>query len=94
MGNVLENACHYASTRVAVIAGPERLEVHDDGPGIAASEFDRVLGRGTRLDEGGKGTGIGLPIAREIVESYGGSLELQRSEHGGLQVDLRLPVLQ
>ncbi|MEM7278735.1 MAG: HAMP domain-containing sensor histidine kinase [Pseudomonadota bacterium] len=94
VGNVLENACHHARARVYVFASPKRLEIHDDGPGIAASEFDRVLGRGTRLDEVSKGTGIGLPIAREIVETYGGSLELQQSNHGGLQVNLQLPVLR
>ncbi len=94
LGNILENACRYATTTVAVVAANGRIEIHDDGAGVPKNEFVNVLDRGTRLDEAGPGTGIGLPIAREIVELYGGSVELRHSRYGGLQVTLLLPCLR
>ena len=74
------------------------LSVHDDGPGIDESLHDEVLQPFTRLDPSrnqnkGSGVGLGLPIAKEIVEGHGGVLKLSRSLHlNGLCVSLIIPV--
>lgn len=67
------------------------LAVEDDGPGIPETQRDQVFSRGTRLDEQIDGHGLGLGIVRDIVEVWGGVLQLQESELGGLKVLIELP---
>jgi len=89
LGALLENAAKYArrQVRLSAEAGPgwSRLQVDDDGAGIAPERRDEALARGTRLDQSG-GTGLGLAIARELVEANGGQLHLSQSDLGGLRV--------
>lgn len=90
LGAVLENAVKYArrQVRVSASAGPEwtRLTVEDDGPGIARERMDDALMRGGRLDESSGGSGLGLSIARDLVEAMGGVIELDGSPLGGLMI--------
>ena len=75
-------------------ADPKFCEVwiEDDGLGIPETERARIFDRGARLDTGKPGTGLGLAIVRDVVEIYGGAVELGESEEmGGLLVRLRLP---
>ena len=65
--------------------------MEDDGPGIPEEQRDQVFSRGTRLDEQTDGHGLGLGIVRDIVEAWGGVLQLQESEWGGLKVVIELP---
>ena len=66
--------------------------VEDDGPGIPAAERSRIFSRGARLDTEKPGTGLGLAIVRDVVDIYGGTVELDESEDlGGLLVRLKLP---
>jgi signal transduction histidine kinase len=95
LGNLLENACKWAATRVlarAVVEG-ERVvvRVEDDGPGLPAERRAEVLERGRRLDERVPGSGLGLAIVVDLAELYGGALSLERSELGGLCALLGLP---
>jgi signal transduction histidine kinase len=94
-GNLLDNACKWAETRVAVEVRPSAsnllMSFEDDGPGIAADKLPDVLRPGHRLDEATPGYGFGLSITRELVELYGGTITLRRSSHGGLRVDVLLP---
>lgn len=96
LGNLLDNACKWARTGVWLDwqqqGGELWLSVEDDGPGITADERDKVLLRGTRLDEQVSGHGLGLAIVADLVEVYGGQMDLDQSAHGGLAVHLRLPV--
>lgn len=96
LGNLLENACQWASSRVLVTVEPQaplvNILIEDDGPGIAPEQRARVLQRGGRLDESRPGTGLGLAIAAELVERHGGTLQLQDSLLGGLRVALTLPM--
>ena len=67
------------------------IRIEDDGPGLTGQEADKVLQRGVRLDEKTPGTGLGLDIVKELVDVYGGTLQLKRSSLGGLLAELRLP---
>jgi two-component system sensor histidine kinase PhoQ len=100
-GNLMDNACKYGRSAVAVRATPWTaagwrrpglvLEVEDDGAGIPPAERARVLERGARADESVAGQGIGLAVAREIASAYGGVLEIGESRLGGALVRVRLP---
>lgn len=95
LGNLMENACKWArqEVRVQIVAQGRsvRIEVADDGPGLAESQRSAALQRGTRLDEAMPGTGLGLAIVADLADLYGGSLQLDRSEAGGLRATLVLP---
>lgn len=94
LGNLLDNARKWAKTVVVINARIVRhsveLSIEDDGSGIEPSERPNVLRRGKRLDERKPGSGLGLTIAKEVVEAYRGEIELCDSSLGGLAVRLRL----
>lgn len=97
--NLLDNAERHAASRITVsLAAREDtavLEVLDDGAGIARDQWEVVFHRFTRLDASRNrdagGTGLGLPIAREIAQTHGGTLTLEDSAQGARFV-LRLPL--
>ncbi|MFD0902784.1 sensor histidine kinase [Actinomadura sediminis] len=96
--NLLDNAERHARSwvRVTVEAdGPDAvLEVLDDGEGIAHEDRERVFRRFTRLDEARRrdrgGTGLGLPISRDVAVAHGGTLVVADSDAGGRLV-MRIP---
>jgi signal transduction histidine kinase len=99
LGTLLDNAFKWARSRVRVSAEADGevvlVVVEDDGPGCSQEELSRLSRRGVRIDESAAGHGIGLAIAREMVEQYGGTLTFGRSERlGGFlaRVSLPLPV--
>ena len=66
--------------------GPGRVEVLDRGPGLDPAEEEAVFERfyrGRAGRNGPHGTGLGLPIARELVEQWGGSVTLTNRPDGG-----------
>lgn len=99
-GNLVDNACKWARSRVRVKAGNESgdqarprlmLSVEDDGPGIDDEFKSKVLKRGIRVDSQMPGQGIGLAVVREMVEDiYDGEISIERSELGGARVYVRL----
>jgi signal transduction histidine kinase len=89
LGNLLENAARHAKSRVRIStdsgSSGTAITVEDDGTGISPPELLRVLERGTRLDERGKGAGLGLAIVQDVLEAYGWHLDLAHSDLGGLK---------
>ena len=95
LGNLVDNACKWAKTRVEIRSAVENGDVvttvDDDGPGLDPSLRETVLQRGVRADEAAPGSGLGLAIVADLVEVYGGSIALQTSPLGGVRAELRLP---
>lgn len=92
LGALLENAMSFAKRQVSIrgTTGTDSvaLTVEDDGPGLGIS-VEEALQRGGRLDEvGSGGHGLGLSIARDIIEATQDEGHLGRSPLGGLQVKL------
>ena len=100
LGNLMDNACKWAQSRVHVRARVDaaeglprlQIDVEDDGPGIAPEHHHRVKERGQRLDESVPGSGLGLAIVQDAVELYGGQMALRPLSPRGLQVRLLLPL--
>ncbi len=101
-GNLVDNACKWASSRVFIDALVERpaeagaaptlrIFVDDDGRGLSAAERAQVSRRGQRLDESKPGSGLGLSIVTDLAALYGGSLALGSAPIGGLRAELVLP---
>src|SRR5262245_14645297 len=95
LGNLLDNACKWARSRVALssaaVNGAVVITVDDDGPGLDPSMREAVLQRGVRADEAAPGSGFGLAIVRDLAELYGGRIALDASPQGGLRARLQLP---
>ena len=95
LGNLVDNACKWARSRVDVRSSLEDgrvvTTVDDDGPGLDPSLRESVLKRGVRADEAAPGSGLGLAIVADLVELYGGSIALGASPLGGLRATLSLP---
>lgn len=96
LGNLLENAFKWALTKVKISCRVSGSDIHvsidDDGPGIPEKDRREALRSGGRLDVSSPGTGLGLAIAADLLQSYGGSLNLEQSDDlGGLQVLIIVP---
>lgn len=65
--------------------------IEDDGPGLSAESLDVVFQVGERLDERVPGSGLGLPIVRDLAQMYGGEIQLEHADPRGLKAILRLP---
>jgi len=98
--NLLANAVKFvpAGRRplVRVRARGDRFEVQDNGVGIDPEHAERVFRMFQRLDtrEGFAGTGIGLAIARKVVERHGGTIWVEPAEGGGSSLRFTLPLAQ
>lgn len=102
-GNLLDNACKWCERRVRISIVPSAgaravasgmvLSVSDDGPGIPDDAVAALLQRGMRLDESTPGHGIGLAVVKDIAQSYGGRLSIQRSDLGGAEIMVSIPPL-
>ena len=104
IGNLVDNACKWASARVTIEVACERIDpasasqivrivVDDDGRGLSPSEREQVAKRGRRLDETKPGSGLGLSIVVELAGLYGGGLTLGTAPIGGLRAELVLPAV-
>lgn len=95
LGIVLDNAGKWSRSRVRChLAQAETLlvTIDDDGPGVPAPDLDKLGERGTRLDEGHPGFGLGLAILAQLITRYAGDSRFERSPLGGLRVTISLPL--
>ena len=99
LANLIDNACKWCSERIAIRGRIDDkshqavIVVEDDGPGLPLESREMVFQIGQRLDERVPGSGLGLPIVRDLVQLYGGEISLEDSALGGLKAVLKLPGL-
>jgi two-component system sensor histidine kinase KdpD len=102
LSNLVENAARHTrpGTRVVISAAIEgaevAVEVSDDGPGVPRDALDRVFEPFFRGSSGGtpRGTGLGLAVARGLVEAHGGHISVRNRPEGGAVFRFTLPVEQ
>ncbi len=95
-GNLLDNACKFAHSSIEFkinrIHSGLSIIVEDDGPGVDPALFEKITGKGLRLDETVQGHGLGLSICSDIIDSYKGKLTFSNSKLGGLKVKAFIPL--
>ncbi len=98
---LLENSHKYAAAatpieiRAAMDSGSVLVQVFDRGPGISPSEINRIFEkyfRGTRARQTVQGTGMGLAIAKGIIEAHGGGIWAENRPGGGAIFSFQLPL--
>jgi two-component system, OmpR family, sensor kinase len=91
---LIENALHYGNGEVEIRARAGAIEVLDRGPGLSdediAAVFERFH-RGAAGRAGPNGTGLGLPIARELARRWGGEVTLANRDGGGARATVTVP---
>lgn len=99
--NLLDNARRYAPGSRVVVRGDSdgawaMLCVEDRGPGVSREERERIFERGHRgtAAAGTEGSGLGLFVARRLMEEQGGDLWVENRQWGGASLRLCLPLEQ
>lgn len=99
LGNALLYGCDDETKTVEVWAALESrhvvISIADQGPGISREHLPRLTQRFYRVDKrpnAGSGTGLGLSLAKHIIERHGGSLEIESELGVGTTVSVRLPL--
>jgi two-component system sensor histidine kinase VicK len=100
LNNLLSNALKFtpARGRISVLlkaANPVEVSVADNGIGIADKDLQRIFDKFEQVSyhkpNGAAGTGLGLPLAREIVEKHGGSIRVKSEINNGSIFTFTLP---
>ena len=103
MENLLSNAVKFSPAdrpiRVSASLGEQEITIHvrDEGIGIAAKDLSRVFDKFYRADSSDTavpGMGLGMGIAKGIVEAHGGHMEIQSTPGQGTTVSFSLPLLE
>jgi signal transduction histidine kinase len=99
--NLLDNAAKYghaAKVESSLENGFAVIRIRDQGPGIPENMLEKVFNPFYRIEDSRSretgGTGLGLTIARNIIEQHGGTIILRNHPAGGLQVTISLPAKQ
>jgi signal transduction histidine kinase len=97
--NLIDNAVRYGGTAEVSLTqepGFAVITVADKGPGLPEDQMEAVFEPFVRLEVSRNrdtgGVGLGLPIARTIIQAHGGTIQLHNRTHGGLNAILRLPI--
>lgn len=100
VGNLLQNATRYSPEGTTIRARAERagdtirISVSDEGPGVPATERDRIFDRfyrGEHMKTTTSGSGLGLAIARTLVELHGGHIRVEDAPGGGARFVVEIP---
>jgi signal transduction histidine kinase len=100
IGNLADNACKWAKSLVHIGVDVDigtqcklKINIDDDGPGLAPEQRQAATKRGRRLDESKPGSGLGLSIVTDLVGLYGGTFALDTAPTGGLRAAIVLPAV-
>lgn len=93
LGNQLDNARKWAKSVVRLSGkvmpdGTHVLSVEDDGKGVDKKQRAKLGRRGRRLDPSAQGSGLGLAICADLAADYGAEFVLERSDLGGLKINV------
>lgn len=99
--NLLDNARSHGGgatlVRMTATCSHVAVIVEDDGPGVPASDRERIFERFSRAAasgrRGGSGTGLGLALVREHVNAHQGTVSVDRADTGGARFVVTLPRL-
>jgi signal transduction histidine kinase len=98
--NLVTNAVHAVENGGQVVVRAQvdspstvLLEVADSGPGVPDEDRDKIFEPFFTTKSDGKGTGLGLPIVRNIVEQHRGEIRVERSDLGGAAFRVILPIM-
>ncbi|MHB8513126.1 MAG: sensor histidine kinase [Actinomycetota bacterium] len=95
--NLIENAVKHSplgstvSVRVREHSSEVRIEVSDDGPGIAADDIPHVFERFRRASSTSRGAGLGLYIVRGLIAAHGGRVWVESIHGQGTTFTIALP---
>lgn len=100
LGNVIANAVKYGGGAAVRLHPPQggmvEIEIEDHGPGLPEADIERMFQPFQRLEASRNratgGSGLGLPIARNIFRAHGGDVTLANRPSGGLRASISLPV--
>lgn len=97
--NVISNAFRYGKTIAVKLESNDKklmIAIEDDGPGIPKDKREDVFKAFYRLENSRNketgGVGLGLSIAKDVITSHGGTIELDESSLGGLKVLVSIPL--
>jgi two-component system sensor histidine kinase VicK len=101
--NILTNSIKYTGENgnvkvyVGCVHDDAYIKIIDDGIGIPEQDLPRVFERFYRVDKARSremgGTGLGLPIAKEIIEANGGSIDMKSEVGKGTEVIIKVPIM-
>jgi two-component system sensor histidine kinase CpxA len=101
--NVIRNGLRYSperevlAVRISALPGLVRITFTDKGPGVNPSELERIFDPFYRADDARSTSnghhGIGLALARAIVEVHGGNISARNRDSGGLEISLEFPAV-
>ncbi len=98
MSNILDNAIKYSSQGKPIeivfseADGMGSVSITDHGPGIPEDEVEKVTERYYRASNSVYGTGIGLSLAKDIIEAHGGTLSVSSKLGSGTTVSFSIPI--
>ncbi len=100
--NIIRNAVRYtqATGRIKVVtstqAGRVKVSISDSGPGVIGIEVDTIFEPFVRGKDNSSnsGYGLGLAITKRVIDTHGGSVSARNGAHGGLTVEVILPLIQ
>jgi signal transduction histidine kinase len=93
VGNALVHGAGPDAVTVRANGAADAVEiaVSDAGRGIRSEDIARIFEVGVRLGDGTPGSGLGLPLARALVEAHGGALEIASEPDAGTTFTITLP---
>ncbi|MDA8418429.1 MAG: sensor histidine kinase KdpD [Desulfobacteraceae bacterium] len=100
--NLLDNSLKYSPANSPLTINVQsdenwlRLELLDQGPGVAPHDLKRIFDKFYRIPipEGAGGTGLGLSICKGVVEAHHGRIRAENRPGGGLKITIKLPLQQ